>query len=365
MSGSLQFSAIDQRLMAQALRLAELGRYTARPNPVVGCVIAHGEQVIGQGWHARAGEPHAEVFALREAGERARGASVYVTLEPCGLHGRTPPCADALIAAGVARVLIAAADPNQRSGGAVARMRAAGIEVQQGLQEAAARQQNSGFFSRIERGRPWLRVKLAMSLDGRTALADGSSKWITSDASRDDVQRFRARSCAILTGSGTALADDPKLTVRLPTDVAGEWAAPLRIVLDRRGDLPTQLALFSDRAAQTLRVCAEGVQPAAIAGVELLQVPETKDGLDLSALMRSLAARGINEVQVEAGPTLAGVLLRVGLVDEWLIYQAPVLLGERGRALVGGLDPGGMADRVGLQLRECRQIGPDLRLRLE
>ena len=223
------FSAADHAHMARALRLAERGLYTTQPNPRVGCVIAHGAEIVGEGWHERAGEAHAEVFALRDAGARARDATAYVTLEPCGLHGRTPPCADALIAAGVARVVIATEDAFQREGGAVGRMRAAGIAVESGLMRDAACELNRGFFSRIERDRPWVRVKLAMSLDGRTALASGESKWITGEAAREDVQRWRARSSAILTGSGTVLADDPRLTVRL----SSPHAVPLRVVLDR------------------------------------------------------------------------------------------------------------------------------------
>src|SRR5512141_1973992 len=226
------FSAIDHAHMARALRLAERGLYTTQPNPRVGCVIAHAEKMVGEGWHQRAGEPHAEVFALREAGERSRGATAYVTLEPCGHHGRTPPCADALIAAGIARVVAACTDPNPKvAGGGLRSLMDAGIAVQTGLMHEAARELNRGFFSRIERGRPWLRVKLAMSLDGRTALANGESKWITGEAARTDVQRWRARSSAVMTGSGTALADDPHLTVRSPD--LSESVPPLRVVLDR------------------------------------------------------------------------------------------------------------------------------------
>jgi diaminohydroxyphosphoribosylaminopyrimidine deaminase/5-amino-6-(5-phosphoribosylamino)uracil reductase len=219
--------------MAHALRLAGRGLCTTQPNPRVGCVIAHGDEVVGTGFHQRAGEPHAEVYALREAGERARGATAYVTLEPCAHHGRTPPCADALVAAGVKRVVIAAEDPfPQVAGRGIGKLRDAGVRVDVGLMREAARELNIGFFSRIERGRPWVRVKLAMSLDGRTALANGESKWITGEAARADVQRWRARSSAILSGSGTVLADDPRLTVRLPEGEA--FAPPLRVILDRQ-----------------------------------------------------------------------------------------------------------------------------------
>ncbi|MEO6927013.1 MAG: bifunctional diaminohydroxyphosphoribosylaminopyrimidine deaminase/5-amino-6-(5-phosphoribosylamino)uracil reductase RibD, partial [Rhodanobacter sp.] len=217
--------------MAHALRLAERGIYTTQPNPRVGCVIAHGEEVVGSGFHQRAGEPHAEVFALREAAQRARGATAYVTLEPCAHYGRTPPCADALIAAGARRVVIASEDPfPQVNGRGIDKLRAAGITVETGLMREPARELNIGFFSRIERGRPFVRVKLAMSLDGRTALANGESKWITGEAARADVQRWRARSSAILSGSGTVLADNPQLTVRL----AEQTSPPLRVILDRQ-----------------------------------------------------------------------------------------------------------------------------------
>ncbi|HZH42963.1 MAG TPA: bifunctional diaminohydroxyphosphoribosylaminopyrimidine deaminase/5-amino-6-(5-phosphoribosylamino)uracil reductase RibD, partial [Lysobacter sp.] len=225
------YTATDHALMARALRLAEHGAYTTKPNPMVGCVIAHGADVVGEGWHERAGEPHAEVHALRQAGARARGATVYVTLEPCAHTGRTGPCADALIEAGVSRVVAAMRDPfPQVAGAGFERLRAAGIAVEVGLMETQARALNRGFLSRIERGRPWVRVKLAASLDGRSALASGESKWISGEASRRDVQRWRARAGAILTGAGTVLADDPSLTVRLEDDTP--FVAPLRVVLD-------------------------------------------------------------------------------------------------------------------------------------
>ena len=245
--------------MARALRLAERGLYTTQPNPRVGCVIARADEVVGEGWHQRAGEPHAEVFALREAGARAQGATAYVTLEPCAHHGRTPPCADALIAAGIARVVAACTDPNPKvAGGGLRRLMDAGIDVQTGLMHEAARELNRGFFSRIERGRPWLRVKLAMSLDGRTALANGESQWITGEAARADVQRWRARSSAIMTGSGTVLADDPRLTVRSPD--LKESAPPLRVVLDRNLQTP-QHAHVLDNTAPTLIIHASGAKP--------------------------------------------------------------------------------------------------------
>jgi diaminohydroxyphosphoribosylaminopyrimidine deaminase/5-amino-6-(5-phosphoribosylamino)uracil reductase len=358
----MPFTAIDHTHMAHALALAERGLFTTQPNPRVGCVIAHGEQVVGTGWHQRAGEPHAEVFALREAGARARGATAYVTLEPCGLHGRTPPCADALVAAGVARVVIAAEDTSQAAGAGLTRLRAAGIAVESGLLREAARELNIGFFSRIERGRPWVRLKLAMSLDGRTALANGQSKWITGEAARADVQRWRARSSAILSGSGTVLADNPRLTVRLPADA--EIAPPLRVVLDRHLRTPVGSHVL-DAAAPTLLLHGSGaVVPAHLTGVERMVVGERGGGLDLGQVLHRLAARGCNEVHVEAGPTLGGALLEAGLVDELLVYIALVLLGDDARPLLHLPTLADMGARWKLQLLDQRALGSDLRLRL-
>lgn len=357
------FSAIDHAHMARALRLAERGAYTTKPNPLVGCVIADGETVLGEGFHERAGEPHAEVHALQAAGARARGATAYVTLEPCAHTGRTPPCAEALVAAGVARVVAAVRDPFAAvDGKGFERLRAAGITVESGLMETQARALNLGFFSRIERGRPWVRVKLAMSLDGRTALRDGTSKWISSEAARADVQRWRARSGALLTASGTVRADNPYLTVRLCDDTP--FVAPLRVVLDAGLATPLDSHLL-DGSAPTLVIHAPDAKvsepwrdrPRA-------WVPVSDGRFDLAAVMAELGTRGINEVQVEAGATLAGALLRAGLVDELLLYVAPVLLGESARPLFGGVDPAGMAQRQGFAVFEQRQVGPDLRLRL-
>ncbi|MBW8310824.1 MAG: bifunctional diaminohydroxyphosphoribosylaminopyrimidine deaminase/5-amino-6-(5-phosphoribosylamino)uracil reductase RibD [Rhizobium sp.] len=350
--------------MARALQLAERGAFTTHPNPMVGCVVADGARVLGEGWHQRAGEPHAEVHALRAAGERARGATAYVTLEPCAHHGRTPPCADALVAAGVTRVVAACRDPfDQVAGQGFAKLAAAGIDVEFGLMETAARRINRGFFSRIERGRPWVRVKLAMSLDGRTALENGESKWITSDAARADVMRWRARSGAIMTGIGTVLADDPRLTVRLPE--GEEFVPPLRVVLDERGRLPAASALLTDGAAPTLAVHGDDIVPDYGDEVSAFAVRRLGPGLDLAAVLSQLGQRGVNELQVEAGATLSGALMAAGLVDELLVYIAPVLLGDRGRPLLAGLSPATMAERIGLKLLETRQVGPDLRLLLE
>ncbi len=357
------FSAIDHAHMAHALRLAERGLYTTQPNPRVGCVIAQVDAVVGEGWHQRAGEPHAEVFALREAGERARGATAYVTLEPCAHHGRTPPCADALIAAGVARVVIAAEDPfPQVAGRGIEKLRAAGITVDVGLMHEAARELNIGFFSRIERGRPWLRVKLAMSLDGRTALANGESKWITGESARADVQRWRARSSAILTGSGTVLADNPQLTVRLPQGEA--FTPPWRVVLDRQFRTPVGSHVL-DGSVPTLLLHAAGADPDhRFQQVECLPVAGHGGSLDLSAVLTLLAERGCNEVHVEAGAALCGALFAAGLVDELLLYVAPLLLGDSARPLLQLPTLTDMAERWQLRPIEQRQLGNDWRLRL-
>ena len=358
------FSALDHAHMAQALRLAERGLFTTQPNPRVGCVIAHGADVVGTGWHQRAGEPHAEVFALREAGTQAHGATAYVTLEPCAHHGRTPPCADALIAAGVARVVIAAEDPfPQVDGHGIGKLRAAGITVESGLLREAARELNIGFFSRIERGRPFVRVKLAMSLDGRTALANGESKWITGEAARADVQRWRARSSAVLSGSGTVLADNPRLTVRLPEGVA--FAPPTRVLLDRQLRTPSCSHVLDGSTPTVLihaveATCADD----RFGAVERVAVAEQGGMLDLHAVLALLAERGCNEVHVEAGPTLCGALFAAGLVDELLLYIAPLLLGDLARPLLQLPSPTEMASRWQLQMIDQRMLGSDWRLRL-
>ena len=358
----MSFSAIDHRMMARALRLAERAAFTTRPNPMVGCVIAHGEDVVGEGWHQRKGGPHAEVFALQAAGERARGATAYVTLEPCAHTGSTGPCADALIAAGVARVVGAMRDPfPQVDGAGFEKLRAAGIVVESGLMEAQARELNRGFLSRIERGRPWLRVKLASSLDGRTAMASGDSKWISGEAARRDVQQWRARSGALLTGAGTVLADDPQLTVRL--DDGSDFLPPLRVVLDP-GLATVARGRVREGDALTLYLHAPEAKPPRGLQADHVAVPVDKGRFDLDAVLRLLATRGINEVQVEAGATLAGAFLAAGLVDELLLYIAPVLLGERARPLFDGLHIDAMAERLRLRTVDSRSIGGDLRLLL-
>lgn len=361
----MSFTAADHAYMAQALRVAERGLYTARPNPCVGCVLVRDGAIVGSGWHARAGAPHAEVFALREAGTQAAGATAYVTLEPCAHHGRTPPCADALIAAGVARVVAAVEDPfAQVAGNGFRRLREAGIAVETGLLHDDAREINRGFFSRIERGRPWLRVKLAQSLDGRTALHNGRSQWISGPAARADVQRWRARSAALLTAAGTARADNPRLTVRL--DEPQDFLPPLRIVLDARLDALAPDCHLLDGAAPTLVVHADTLEPPArrAAGVDYLALPLRDGRIDLAVLLGELAGRSIGELQVEAGPVLAGALFAAGLVDELLLYIAPLLLGPAALPLLQLPTLSDMAERWCLQAIDRRQLGDDLRLLL-
>lgn len=361
----VSFTAADHEFMARALELAARGLQTTTPNPRVGCVIVRDGQIVGEGWHVRAGEPHAEVHALRAAGAAGRGADVYVTLEPCAHHGRTPPCADALIAAGVRRVVAAMGDPDPRTdGGGMEKLRAAGIEVACGLLEADARELNIGFVSRLSRGRPWLRAKIAASLDGRTALADGQSQWITGPEARADGQRWRARACAILSGSGTVLADDPQLNVRLGADDAGAARQPLKVIVDSALQTPPGARLFD--SGTTLIACAEAdpARAAALAarGAEILALPATDGRVDLPAVLAELARRGINEVHVEAGRVLTGALIAAGLVDELLIYLAPCLLGDSARGMFALPPLASLAQRQMLAIRDLRSVGNDLRV---
>lgn len=329
------FSDTDRDMMRRALTLAAEGRFSTSPNPRVGCIIAHGGQIVGQGFHLKAGGPHAEVHALRQAGENARGATAYVTLEPCSHYGRTPPCAEALIQAGVSRVVAAIADPNpQVAGKGLAMLSAAGIRTESGLLETEARELNRGFLSRIERGRPFVRLKCAASLDGKTALSDGLSQWITGEAARHDVQILRAESCAVLTGIGTVLADDPQLNVRaFPT-----LRHPLRIVLDSRLRLPPTAKLLADPESPVLLLTAVPPEkyPAALAAVphlDILTVPAADGRISLPAALTLLAERGIGELLVEAGATLCGAFLQSGLADEIVLYQAGKILGGNARSL--------------------------------
>jgi diaminohydroxyphosphoribosylaminopyrimidine deaminase/5-amino-6-(5-phosphoribosylamino)uracil reductase len=355
--------AADSQWMARALQLAAQGLYTTSPNPRVGCVLVKDGEVVGEGWHVRAGEAHAEVHALQAASGQARGTTAYVTLEPCSHHGRTPPCADALVVAGVARVVCAMQDPNpQVAGQGIARLRAAGIEVECGLMEEAARALNIGFIARMTRSRPWLRSKVAASLDGRTALANGVSQWITGDAARQDVQQWRARSCAVMTGVGTVLADDPRLNVRIATE-----RQPLRVVLDSTLRMSPSARLLQGGKVLVCTASADAGKRAALEqkGAEVLLLADDTGRVDLQATMQALAQRGINEVLVEAGRVLNGALLRAGLVDELVLYLAPQMLGDaaRGIADLGTLT--GLEQRVDLAWRDVRRVGEDLRITAE
>jgi diaminohydroxyphosphoribosylaminopyrimidine deaminase/5-amino-6-(5-phosphoribosylamino)uracil reductase len=363
--------------MARALRLAERGRYTTHPNPRVGCVIVRDGEVVGEGFHERAGEPHAEVHALRMAGERARGAEMFVTLEPCSHHGRTPPCVDAVLAAGLRKVWVAMQDPNpQVAGRGIARLREAGIEVETGLLQQDAEILNRGFLSRMRSGRPWVTLKLAASLDGRTAMASGESQWITGGGARADVHRLRAEAGAVLTSSATVLADDPSLTVRLPAHrleslglvdgvvAAGELLRlrqPDRIVLDGAARVPTSAKVWSGGARRLWLTARPAKTPE---GVENLPVPAGDEGLSLHAAMQALAQREVNAVLVECGPRLAGALLQQRLVDELLLYMAPVLLGDSARPLarLPGLER--LDQKIGFRMQDVRKVGDDLRLTL-
>lgn len=357
------------RYMAEALQLARRGVFSTAPNPNVGCLIVNRGEIVGRGWHRCAGEPHAEVLALRQAGERARDADVYVTLEPCSHHGRTPPCADALINAGVKRVIAAMQDPNpQVAGQGLERLQAAGIEVQTGLLESEARAVNCGFVSRMQRGRPWVRLKLAASLDGRTAMASGESQWITGAAARRDVQTLRARSGAIVTGIGTVLADDPSMTVRLTSaELSGVEPVrqPLRVVLDSRLRLPATAKMLS-LPGETLVMTANGDKAARQlleqAGAEVTVADSGQSGLEPAAVLAELAEREINDVLLECGPTLAGSFTAAALVDELIVYLAPHLMGDaaRGLLVLPGLET--MAQRVALEWHDVRRVGEDLRL---
>ena len=348
--------------MARALRLAEFGLYSTAPNPRVGCVIVKDGQVVGEGWHRVAGEAHAEVHALKVAGSRAHGATAYVTLEPCSHHGRTPPCAEALIAAGVARVVAAMQDPNpQVSGRGMARLAQAGVVAECGLLEGEARELNLGFVARMTRGRPWVRVKLAASLDGKTALDNGVSQWITSEAARHDGHRWRARACAILCGMGTVLADDPQLSVRGIETVR----QPLKVVVDSRLELPLSARLLEDGRTLVVTASEDNARAASLRGrgAELVRLAVADGGkVDLPALLSDLAARGVNEVHVEGGPRLNGALLAAGLVDELLLYLAPSLIGDRARGLFDMPALESLAGKYALAWHDVRRIGPDLRL---
>ncbi|MGE8362848.1 bifunctional diaminohydroxyphosphoribosylaminopyrimidine deaminase/5-amino-6-(5-phosphoribosylamino)uracil reductase RibD [Pseudomonas sp.] len=360
----------DQGFMARALELARKGLYSTHPNPRVGCVIVRDGVIVGEGWHARAGEPHAEVHALRQAGDKARGATAYVTLEPCSHHGRTPPCADALVDAGVARVVAAMQDPNpQVAGSGLLRLMNAGIAVQSGVLDSEARALNAGFVKRMEHGLPFVRVKLAMSLDGRTAMASGESHWITGPEARAAVQRLRARASVVLTGADTVLADKARLTVR-PDELglSAELTAlaltrpPLRVLVDGRLRVPLTQPFFQEGPALVATCAAAAARDRYLSdGHELLAVPGSNGHVDLRKLLVELAARGANEVLVEAGPRLAGALARLGLVDEYQLFVAPKFLGSSARPLLD-LPLARMAEAQALKIVDMRAVGEDWRI---
>ena len=357
----MSFSAVDHGMMARALQLAERGLWTTSPNPRVGCVLVRDGRIVGEGWHAKAGEPHAEAHALRAAGELALGATAYVTLEPCSHHGRTPPCAEALIAAGVFRVVAAMADPNPLvAGQGLARLQAAGTVTASGLLESEARELNIGFVSRMTRGRPWLRLKAAASLDGKTALNNSVSQWITGPEARRDGHVWRARACAILTGIGTVRDDDPQLNVRaIPTD-----RQPLRIVVDARLDTPLNARLLD---GGPVLIAAAVDDPARIAalrhrGADVVVLPNQGGKVDLPALLAELGRRGINEVLAESGFKLNGSLLREGCVDELVLYLAPSLVGDAARGLFNLPALSSLANKRQLAFRDVRMVGRDLRI---
>ncbi len=359
--------ATDSAWMQYALELAERGLWTTTPNPRVGCVLVKEGQKVGEGWHVRAGEPHAEVHALRQAGEAACGATAYVTLEPCSHMGRTPPCAEALVDARVRRVVAAMEDPNPSvSGRGLARLRAAGIEVVCGVEEARARALNPGFIRRMTRGRPWVRAKLALSLDGKSALGNGESQWITGAPARAEGHRWRARSCAVATGSGTWRQDDPELTVRaVPTS-----RQPQRLVLDARLEMAPDARLLGPGGTTTLfsGTMADPQRRAALerAGAIVKILPECQGHLDLHAWVETWGKMELNEVLVEAGPRLTGALLEAGLVDELLLFMAPVLLGEGAMGAVQWRQPLVKLEQgLKLDIMEWRAVGADQLVRAQ
>jgi diaminohydroxyphosphoribosylaminopyrimidine deaminase/5-amino-6-(5-phosphoribosylamino)uracil reductase len=359
----MSFSAVDHGMMARALQLAERGLWTTSPNPRVGCVLVKDGEIVGEGWHEKAGEPHAEVHALRAAGDKARGATAYVTLEPCSHYGRTPPCAEGLIAAGVARVVAAMQDPNPLvAGKGLAMLEAAGIETACGLLENEARELNIGFVSRMTRGRPWVRLKAAASLDGKTALYNGVSQWITGPDARRDGHRWRARVCAILTGVGTVRDDDPQMNVRDVETPRQPW----RVIVDSKLETPPESRILKAGGGPVLIACAvEDAKKAAFfrsTGADILVVPNAAGKVDLAALLAELAKRGINEVHAEAGFKLNGSLMREGLVDELLLYLAPCLVGDAASGLFNLPELASLDGKRRLQIRDLRQVGQDIRL---
>ena len=355
----------NTRFMASALRYARRGVMTTSPNPNVGCVIVKDNQEIAVGWHQKAGEAHAEINALNQAGDQAKDATAYVTLEPCSHHGKTGPCADALVKAGVSTVYIAMKDPNPLvAGQGIKRLEDAGIEVKIGLLEGRARELNKGFIKRMEKGLPFVRVKMAMSLDGKTAMASGESKWVTGPDARQDVQQYRARSSAILTGIGTVLADDPSLNVRLESSVLAEGneiRQPIRVILDTQGRMPADAKLL-DLDGQVLLLTADKSRVVEHKNMLVEEVPVKNDKLDLHHVMNVLAKHEINDVHVEAGSVLCGALLNENLVDEIIVYMASHLMGDGAQGLFSLPDIETMQQRINLKIEDIRAVGDDWRI---
>jgi diaminohydroxyphosphoribosylaminopyrimidine deaminase / 5-amino-6-(5-phosphoribosylamino)uracil reductase len=353
-------AATDRDMMTRALALAERGLFTTTPNPRVGCVIARDGLVLGEGWHQRAGEAHAEIRALDDArtrGNDVRGATAYVTLEPCNHQGRTPPCTAALLAAGIKRVVAAMSDPDPKAAGGADCLRAAGVTVEMGLFEDAARELNVGWIHRLRHGRPWIRVKVAASLDGRSALENGASQWITGEEARADGHRWRARACAILTGIGTVRQDDPRLTVR----AVATSRQPLKVVVDRHGDLPITARVLADGEV----IVVTATKPKAIlpGNVQVITVPDRDGRIDLREMATMLGGREINELHVEAGAKLNGAMLAAGIVDELLLYVAPCLLGDPARGMFSLPTPLKRLDeRISMNVRSIDAVGSDWRI---
>ncbi len=350
--------------MARALQLATRGQYTAHPNPMVGCVLVRDGDVVGEGWHEFAGDAHAEINALEAAGDTAQGATAYVTLEPCAHHGKTPPCADALVAAGVTRVVAALQDPfREVAGRGLARLADAGIETEVGLMATPAAELNQGFISRVTRGRPFVTLKVAASIDGAIAMASGESQWITGPEAREDVQRLRARSGAILTGIGTVLADDPSLTVRTPEiDTGGRQ--PLRVILDSRLRMSPSARMLT-LPGQTMVCCTPGRDADALreAGAEVVEFSAEDGVVSVPEVLAELGRRGVNDLLVEAGPGVAGYLLEKDCLDELVIYQSPHIMGSSTRGMFLTPSWTELADRRALDIVEVRNIGVDTRIR--
>ncbi len=358
----MSLTAEDYGFMAQALRIAERGLYTTSPNPRVGCIIVRDGKVVGKGYHQRAGEPHAEIYALKEAGALAQGATAYVSLEPCNHHGRTPPCVAALINANVARVVAALQDPNPLvSGQGLQALQDASIATDVGVLEAEAREINVGFVSRMTRGRPWVRTKIAASLDGKTALNNGASQWITGSEARRDGHHFRARSCAILTGIGTVLADNPQLNVR---EVESS-RQPLRVIIDNNLDLNPSAKIMRGGGVivVTVQNDPDRARQLEAGGAEIIMAKKTKAGrVDLELLMQELGRREINEVHVEAGTKLNGALLQANLIDELVLYVAPSLFGSAARGMFDIPELTALKDRRELKINDVRAVGKDFRI---